>query len=148
MTALPVGVNILSGAMCAAATAAAAALGLSLAKENNGQTQGTENSVDICLKNAAEVAGNISSGQTLTFSAPGLKVIFYQDENGQAAVRVAGRKSKAELEALGEAMAKKVVQQYAYHRLVTEMKAQNMNVVEEEVEADGSIRLQVRVFQA
>ena len=146
LVALPVGVNLLSGAVTAAAAVAAASLGLSLERSSDSRAE-AENSVDLCLNNAAEVTGNINFGQALTFSGPGLKAVFYLDENGQAAVRVSGRKSRAELEALGEALAKKVVQQYAYHRLVTEMKALNMNVVEEEIETDGTIRLQVRVFQ-
>ncbi|MDR3038618.1 MAG: DUF1257 domain-containing protein, partial [Candidatus Adiutrix sp.] len=125
-----------------------AALGLTLESRAAGPSaEAAENSVDLCLNHAEEVSGGLNFGQALTFSGPGVKVIFSRDAGGRAAVRVSGRKSQAELEALGEALAQKVVQQYAYHRLVTEMKARNMNVVEEEVEADGTVRLQVRVFQ-
>ncbi|MCL2001035.1 MAG: DUF1257 domain-containing protein [Planctomycetes bacterium] len=144
--AVNVGVSVMSGAVLAAVTAAASSMGLNATGENENRNE-AENSVDFCLDNAAEVTGDINFGQALTFSGEGVKVVFYVDENGHTAVRVSGRKSKAELKVLGEALAKKTVQLYAYNRLVTEMKAKNMNVVDEEVEADGSIRLQVRIFQ-
>jgi hypothetical protein len=48
---------------------------------------------------------------------------------------------------MGEALAQKLVQQYAYHRLVSEMKVRNMNVIEEELEEDGTVRMRVRVIQ-
>jgi len=44
-------------------------------------------------------------------------------------------------------MANRLVQQYAYHRLITKLKEQNFNIVGEEVEQDGTVRLQVRTFQ-
>lgn len=146
LVAIPATANLIGGAIAAAATVAAASLGMK--QEQKSQTKAKAgNSVDIFLNNASEVTGNVVHGQSLIFHGQDVTAEFYLDEQGKTAVRVYGNKSKAELEAIGEALAKKMVQQYAYHRLVTEMKARNMNVVEEDVEADGTIRLQVRVFQ-
>lgn len=146
---VPAGINLLSGAMMAAMAATAASLDLSLEDEQaNRQKAGAgENSVDLCINNAQEVSGGLTPGKSVTFSREDLKVVFFQDAEGQTGVRVSGRKSEAELRQLGETLAQKLVQQYAYHRLVTEMKARNMNVVEEEVEEDGTVRMRVRVIQ-
>lgn len=146
---VPVGVNLLSGAMLAALAATAALMDLTPENEKNraAQTDAAEKTVDLCVNNPSEVAGDLAPGQSVSFSKPGLKVVFFQDIDGQIGVRVTGRESEAELKRMGEALAQKLVQQYAYHRLVTEMKARNMNVVEEEVEQDGTVRLRVRVIQ-
>jgi len=147
VVAVPVGINLMTGALFAAATAAAAALNLVMDDQpvNDQIEQG--NTVDLCLENTGEVGGDLRAGQSLSFSGQGVKVIFYQDAEGRTAVRVSGQKSKQELKEIGEKLAQKLIQQYAYHRLVTEMKARNMNVVEEEVEQDGTVHLKVRVFQ-
>ena len=55
--------------------------------------------------------------------------------------------SKNELKEIGQTFANKIVQQYVYHQLVTEMKNRNFNVVGEEVEQDGTVKLQVRTYQ-
>ena len=49
--------------------------------------------------------------------------------------------------AIGQQFSKAVVQQYAYHRLMTELKQRNFNVVGEQVEEDGTVRIQVRTYQ-
>jgi hypothetical protein len=38
----------------------------------------------------------------------------------------------------------RVTQQYAYHRIVTELKERNMVVLQEEVAEDKSVRIRVR----
>lgn len=149
VVALPMGANLLSGAVFAAVTAAAATLNLVMTDESVKDKAKIEqgNTVDLHLENTEEVVGNLSVGQSLTFVGEGVKVVFYQDAEGRTSVRVSGNKSKAELREIGETLAQKLIQQYAYHRLVTEMKARNMNIVEEEVEHDGTVRMRVRVFQ-
>ena len=143
---LPIGINLLAGAMPAIIALTAETLGLErddfvpVAEESG-------NRVDLCVNSADEVTAGLSAGQSLSFSGQGVRAAFYLDSEGHTAVRVEGKAPEAELRALGETLAKKLVQQYAYHRLVTEMKARNMNVVEEMVEADGTVRLRVRVFQ-
>jgi hypothetical protein len=146
---VPAGVNLLSGVMMAALAATAASLDLSPENEKNNaaRADAAEKTVDLCVNNISEVAGDLAPGKSVSFSRPGLKVTFFQDVDGQVGVRVTGRQSEAELKRLGEALARKLVQQYAYHRLVSEMKARNMNVVEEEVEEDGTVRMRVRVIQ-
>lgn len=144
--ALPTAGPALIGLISAAVAAAGASLGLTLI-EGTEDAEAASTAVDLCVNNIEEVASGMSPGQKTAFRGDGVKVTFYLDELGRGAVRVEGSRSEAELRELGETMAKRVVQQYAYHRLVGEMRERNMNIVEEEVEADGTVRMLVRVHQ-
>jgi Protein of unknown function (DUF1257) len=53
-------------------------------------------------------------------------------------------KSKAELRKLGQELVGRVTQQYAYHRIVTELKQRNMAIVDEQVTADQTVKIRVR----
>lgn len=140
---LPMVSGALSGVAMAAAMAAAASLGLNI-DEGNAETAAA-NSVDLCLNNSAELASGLSVGQSMRFKGDGVSVVFSIDENGRALVRASGTGSDDELRELGERLANRIVQQYAYHRVVTEMRERNMNIVEEEVEEDGTVRMRVRI---
>jgi hypothetical protein len=52
--------------------------------------------------------------------------------------------SKAELERIGEEVAGRVVQQFAYHKLMTELKNRNYSIVEESVQEDDSIQIRIK----
>ena len=58
-----------------------------------------------------------------------------------------GRAIEEELRAIGEELSKPVVQQYVYQKLMDEMRRAGFNVVEEETNADHSIRLKVRHWE-
>jgi formylmethanofuran dehydrogenase subunit E len=146
LVALPAGLNLLSGIMASAISMAALSMNLE-PDESAAVTDDQNNRVDLCVDNAAEVSSGLSAGQSVSFSGKGVRVTFYLDAENHTAVRVEGKGSKAELRAIGDAISKKLVQQYAYHRLVGEMRVRGMNVVDETVEADGTVRLRVRVFQ-
>ncbi len=146
---LTVGIPAASAAwpvVAAAAVSAGAALGFTAVQAE--QDTKTMNEVEVTVRNSQSVTGEIPLGEEIVLSKGGVKVVFSRDTNGQVAVKVSGSgKSDAELRAIGQEMADKLVQQYAYHRLVTELKQQNFNVVDEAVEEDGTVRLQVRTFK-
>jgi len=74
-----------------------------------------------------------------------IEIIFERDASGALKLCVVGeRLSKTELERIGQEVAGKVVQQFAYHKLMTELKKHNYAVVEERVEKDQAIQLRVR----
>ena len=107
-----------------------------------------DHSVLVEVPNADEVGGQLAVGASLSFAKDGVTVTFVRDTQGKISVKVEGHgKTDAELTRIGTEMAHGLVQQYAYHRIVTEMKERGMNVVGEEVDTDGTVRLQVRVFQ-
>ena len=130
-----------------AASAAAAAVSLGFAAVRAYNKAKACNSIAIDANNTEDITAGLSLDQALAFEKDGVTVIFARDSMGQVAVRVEGEQSDAELRAIGEKVAQALVQQYAYHRLVTEMKARGMAVVEESVEADGTVHLKARVYQ-
>ena len=136
--------------VAAAATAAAAALGYAAAGTATGAgvevKAGTE--VDIQAASAEAVTAGLTLGEVLTFTKGEVSVRIGRDNRGKVFVKVhSPHHSKAELQAIGQELCNKIAQQYAYHRLVSEMKQRNFTVLDETVEEDGTVRLKVRVYQ-
>ncbi|CAG1004132.1 hypothetical protein PHYC_03117 [Phycisphaerales bacterium] len=74
-----------------------------------------------------------------------VEIVFERDHDGSLKLCVLGEKhSKAELERIGQEVAGRVVQQFAYHKLITELKKRNYAVIDEHVEKDQSIQIRVR----
>ncbi|MDX2133106.1 MAG: DUF1257 domain-containing protein [Planctomycetota bacterium] len=74
-----------------------------------------------------------------------IEIIFERDHDGSLKLCVQGEKvSKAQLERIGQEVAGRVVQQFAYHKLITELKKRNYAVVDEHVDKDQSIQIRVR----
>jgi len=69
---------------------------------------------------------------------------FKRDLRGTCSMCVTGSKSKQELQKIGQEVSGRVVQQFAYHKLVTELKKRNYAIVDEKVQQDESIRVRVR----
>ena len=55
-------------------------------------------------------------------------------------------KTDAQLQAIGQELVGKVTQQYAYNKVVTELKSQGFTVTDEEVTADQAIRIHVTKY--
>lgn len=74
-----------------------------------------------------------------------VEIVFERDHDGSLKLCVWGDKlSKAELERIGQEVAGRVVQQFAYHKLITELKKRNYAIIDEHVEKDQSIQIRVR----
>lgn len=144
---IPQAVGGFAGVLVAAASAAAASMGLAAEEETAAKTKVSGNSVALSLDNSEPIAADLSVGQQKTFHGNGVTVLFRLDGEGRSSVHVSGHKSEEELRELGEALAKRIAQQYAYHRIVAEMRDRNMNIVEEEIEQDGTVRMRVRIHQ-
>jgi hypothetical protein len=86
--------------------------------------------------------------QHIAVTRGGVTVNFSRDARGHVQVCVNGVSETEEaLRAVGEELSQRVVQQYVYQRLIDECRARQFLVVEEEVEADKSIRLKVRHWE-
>ncbi len=132
--------------VAAAAAAAAGTLGFSAVRKKPKAKADTE--VDVPMENTEVGVEALGEQQELAFTKGDIQVTFHRNAEGKVGVRVCGSgRTEAELRAFGQQMADQLTQQYAYNRLVTELKARHFNVVNEDVEEDGTIRLQVRVFQ-
>lgn len=153
---LPVVAPAVGGAAVAvwpvvATAAAAVASSLGFVSVGAGTKTNTENmtEVDVSVENAAEVAADVGIGDELVFAKEDIQLVVARSTTGQVSLKVRGcNRTEQELRVLGKQLVNKLTQQYAYHRLVTELKQRDFNVVAEEMEKDGTVRLQVRTFQS
>jgi len=134
-------------AITAAVTAAVGSLGFSImqgglpvAEKSNAVTK-TE--IDIEDSEILESGG--STGEELVIERDGVRGVFSRDARGALKLCLEGRgMTQSLLKQLGDDLIGRVTQQYAYHRIVTELKNRNMTIVEEQVSADRSVKIRVR----
>jgi len=102
-------------------------------------------SEEFTLENSEILADARSRGETLTIVNGNIKATFHRDVRGELrlTIRAVGL-SKAEIRKIGEELIGRVTQQYAYNRLVTEMKERGMEIIEETVEKDDTVKIRVR----
>ncbi|MCB9858783.1 MAG: hypothetical protein H6818_24145 [Phycisphaerales bacterium] len=102
--------------------------------------------VETEIENSEIIKDEIGPGQKIVITKGDISIEIGQDERGACTVCVTGSKhSDVELRAIGEEVAGRVVQQFAYHKLMTELKNRNYSIVDEEVLADESVRVRVRL---
>jgi hypothetical protein len=138
----------------AAVAAAATSLGYTVVAESMvkiGQTTNEKNvakQVELQVANTELVTGQLGRDQRITVSRNDVTVTFSRDARGRAQVCVSGAGQPEEaLRALGQELSQSVVQHYVYRKLIDECRARQFIIVEEEVEADKSIRLKVRQWE-
>jgi len=140
-------------AFSAAVVAAAGSLGWQVAAEVGAQAlEGTAapaaTKVQLEIERSEVVTNQLGRDQRIAVAREGVTVTFSRDARGKAALCVTGTgQSDETLRALGEELSHAVVQQYVYQKLMDEMRTRGFNVVEEEVNADRSIRLKVRHWE-
>jgi hypothetical protein len=92
----------------------------------------------------AETAG---TDQQIVVERDGVRAIFSRDSRGALKVCMEGEHlSKTQLQQIGEELIGRVTQQYAYHRIVTELKERRMTIVDEELAADQTVKIRVKNF--
>jgi len=133
-------------AIASAIMGAAASMGFSLrGSALHEEKESRLRKVERDIEQSEVVADQLNPGEKIVVTRDDLTVEFGQDRRGRCTVCVSGlRHSEKELKRIGDEIAGRVVQQFAYHKLVTELKHRNYSVVEEEVLADQSVRLRIR----
>jgi len=132
----------------AAITAAIGTMGFA-AVQNKGprvrQLAGTRTSAEIELENSEILAGSGATGEEMVVEREGIRAVFSRDARGALKLCLEGSgHSKVELKRIGEALVGRVTQQYAYHRLVSELKERHMTILDERVGEDQAIHIRVR----
>jgi len=130
--------------------AAASALGYEITGELSRevsapvQTRG----VQLEIPQSELVTNQLDRNRQIVVTRNGVAVKFARDARGRASVCVTGPgHADAELRALGEELSQRVVQQYAYQRLVDEARAQGFVIVEDSVDAEQAIHLKLRHWE-
>jgi hypothetical protein len=134
-------------AIASAVTGVAAAMGFTVLAPHDVQkkTTNTRKRVESTIADSEIVEEMMDRGQKMRIQRDDVIVEFGRDERGACTVCVTGEKhTKAELEQIGQEVAGRVVQQFAYHKLMTELKSRHYRIVEESVERDESIQVRVR----
>jgi hypothetical protein len=102
-------------------------------------------SEEIIIENSEILADAHTRGETLTVVKDNIKATFHRDARGTLRLTIdAVGLSKMEIRKIGEELIGRVTQQYAYNRLMTEMKERGMVIVEETVEEDDTVKIRVR----
>lgn len=134
--------------LASAIAGAAASMGFSIQASSVQQKApvGRKKGVETEIENSEVIADEMGRGQKIVVTKGDITIEFGQDERGACTVCVTGAKhSDSQLKAIGEEVAGRVVQQFAYHKLMTELKNRNYSIVEEEMLADQSVRVRVRL---
>lgn len=134
--------------LSAAITAAIGTMGFAASQHQGARVReiaGSKTRAEIELEDSEILAGTAGTGEQMVVERDGIRAIFSRDARGALKLCVEGSgQSKAELKRIGEALVGRVAQQYAYHRLVSELKERQMTILEERVGADQAIHIRVR----
>lgn len=152
MSAVCVLTPMLIGAWPAIASAiggVAATLGFTISStaSSRGETGigcSSSNSVETDFPNSEILSDRVGDQESMRIEKDGVSIEFRRDERGACSLCVSGSRSKAELKKISEEIAGRVTQQFAYNKLITELKKHNYSTVEEQVQQDDSIRVRVR----
>ncbi|MDX2227394.1 MAG: hypothetical protein SFY92_09935 [Verrucomicrobiae bacterium] len=138
----------------AAILAAAASSGYVVVKETSAPTEEQASvknvsKVTLEMPRSQIVTETLGRDQRIRVSRDGVTIVFSRDARGKAGLCVSGEGyTEEELRGRGEALGRKVVQQYIYRRLIDGMQARHYDVVEEETDENQSIRIKVRHWES
>ncbi len=134
--------------LTAAISAAVGTLGFAACQQGVPQVRqirDTVNRAEIEVEDSEILEGTGATGEEMVVEREGVRAVFSRDARGSLKLCMEGHDlSKSELKQLGEDLIGRVTQQYVYHRLVSELKERDMNIVEERVDDDQTIKIRVR----
>jgi len=101
--------------------------------------------LDLIMGESQVMADTLERGESFTVEREGITATFRRDGRGQCTVHVSGSgRTDSELEAAGRELMDRVRQQFAYAKVMAELETRGFDVVQEQVEADQSIRIRLR----
>ncbi len=135
-------------AITAAITAAVAAAGFTAVQQEASLIRGVDSTVtreDIEVDESEILDDAVGTDQKVVVERDGVRATFSRDARGGLRLCMEGKHlSKAQLRQLGEDLLGRVTQQYAYHRIVTELKNRKMTIVDEQMTENQSVKIRVR----
>ncbi len=135
-------------ALSTAVLGAASALGFALSSQEGAPSRRghAETEVELEVPNSEVIEDGLDPSRTLEVVRDGVRVTVGVDSRGACRVWVHGQgRSEAELRQVGETLVGAIVQQFAYHKLMTAIKERRYHVVEQAREEDDTIRIRVRL---
>jgi hypothetical protein len=135
--------------LCSAIAGAAGVLGyraLNAAREAAAEAS-TANKVEIEIAGAEVVAEAMKRDSIFSVGKDDIVATFRREADGRCTVHVEGvNRSDEELDTIGRELAGRVIQQYAYNKVMTELKNRGFTVTQENVQADQTIQIQVAKY--
>ncbi len=131
----------------AAVGAAVGTMGFAVVRREEAVAQhaATRNREEIEVDNSEILPSASGTEEEIVVEREGVRAVFTRDARGALRVCMEGTgQSRSELRRLGQELIDRVTQQYVYHRVVTELKARNMAIVDEEVTEDRTVKIRVR----
>jgi len=102
---------------------------------------------EIDVKNSNVISEFIKDKQTITVKKNNILVSFQKGADNRCKITVMGEgKTDAELETIGQEMAKVITQKYVYNKIMSELQQREFSIVEEKVEEDNTIRINARRY--
>ncbi len=134
-------------AITAAVSAAVATMGFTVAQDatmqvNQGSAMSRE---EIEIEDSEILAAAVGTDQKIIVERDAVRATFSRDARGGLRLCMEGHgMSKSALRQLGDDLLGRVTQQYAYHKIVTELKNRNMTIVDEQMTEEKSVKIRVR----
>lgn len=129
-----------------AATSVAAVLGFTMLTgraEEWQQLAGSADTVEFDIHEAKGLTALVHQQGPIVLQREGATVVFRAGK-GRTQMLVKGSGSREDLEALGQSVLDGLRQQYAYHQVVSDLKARGFEKIEETRDEDGTVRLRLR----
>jgi hypothetical protein len=137
--------------LAAAISAAVGTMGFAVSQQNVGVRRrqildaNATNRAEIEVEDSEILAGTSGTGEEMVVERDGIRAVFSRDARGALKLCLEGHGlSKSELRRLGEELVGRVTQQYAYHRVISELKERQLNILDERVGEDQTITIRVR----
>jgi hypothetical protein len=129
----------------AAIVGAMAAMGFSAHTATGALEVDRRNSVEESIENSEVLEEHMTRGERIVATRGDLQVEFGRDQRGACTICVSGDGcSDAQLRKIAREIGAKVVQQYTYHKVITELQSRQFTVADQQVAADGTIKIHVR----
>ena len=136
--------------LCGAVAAATGAIGyrtLRAASDLEKTSTVGQSSAQVTLNGSELLAESMQEGDQFAITNDDVTAVFRRAADGRCTVHVsAPGRTQTELEAIGRDLMNRVTQQYAYNKIVTQMKSQGFTVNTEEVAEDQTIRIRVSKY--
>ncbi len=133
--------------LAAAIAAACSAMGYQILRGSQAlQQQATAASESVSLTmDAQALTEALEREETIVVTQGDIRITFHKDPRGRVTMHVDGKgKTEAELKAIGQEVMNRILQQYAYQRVMDELEKRGFTVVKEEVDENQVIRIRVR----
>lgn len=132
--------------LAAAIAAACSALGYHVLRGEQKQVTATkvDESVSLTL-DAQALSDALDREESITVVQGDVTITFHKDPRGRVTMHVNGKnKTEAELRMIGQTVMNRILQQYAYQRVMQELEKRGFTVVKEEVDENQVIKIRVR----